>query len=83
MSAIGLSFHPILRRPARRRHTAAELAYFKRVAKNKAKARAKEQRDERLAEEHRILKLNRERYQRENERLIWSAVCTVSRTFRF
>jgi len=77
MSSVGLSFHPILKRPARRRHTAAELAYLKRVAKNKAKARAKEQREKRLAEEHRILKLNRERYQRywgfTDEEMDWQA----------
>lgn len=78
MSASALSFHPIWKRPAQRRqHSAAELAYFKRVAKNKAKARVRERRAEQLAEEHRILKLNRERYQQErgltDEDMEWMA----------
>jgi len=78
MSAIGLSFHPISKRPARRRqYSAAELAYFKRVAKNKAKVRVKARREEQLAEEHRILKLNRKRYQQErgltDEDMEWEA----------
>jgi len=78
LSAAGISFHPIPKRPApRRRHTAEELAYFKRVTKNKAKARAKVRRAEQLAEEHRILKLNRERYQQErgftDEDMEWEA----------
>jgi len=77
-SAIGFSFRPMSRHQIRRRsRSPEEVAYLKRVAKNKAKARAKQKRAERLAEEHRILKLNRELYQRENELtdedMVWEA----------